>query len=63
MYVIVTYYWLVEKVIAVPVLAWTGPAGSSFQDSWHMKVVRCQPYALATSIPQEAFLVFISVRG
>jgi hypothetical protein len=34
-----------------------------FQDIWHMKVVRFQPYAPAIFTPQEIFLVLISVRG
>jgi hypothetical protein len=53
--VICNYYVLLVRVKKVKQsLYWPGQA---------MKVGRCQPYALATSIPQEAFLVFISVRG
>jgi hypothetical protein len=34
-----------------------------FQDSRHVKVVGCQPYAPAAFTPQEIFLALISVRG
>jgi len=58
-----------DKGKAIPVQGWTGPEGSrtlTFKDFKTIGTWRwygCQPYAPAAFIPQEVFLLFISVRS
>jgi hypothetical protein len=54
-------YTFVAQGKAIPLKAWTVPEGSR-----RLRLPEyegCQPYAPAAFIPQETFLVIISVRG
>jgi hypothetical protein len=47
---------------AIPLQVWTGPEGSRFQDTRHMKVVRSSTLRTIPLYRQEIFLVLIFVR-
>jgi hypothetical protein len=53
----------------IPLQAWTGPEGSRRLRVPDLKTIGtgwwqgCQPYAPAALVPQEIFLVLLSVRG
>ena len=69
--VIINLHWSSRKGKgkAIPLQAWTGPEGSrrlrlpDFKTVGTWRWYGCQPYAPAAFIPQEIFLVLISIRG